>query len=182
MLSHLTFSTWLTLLRIALAPCVMTALYFQAWLVAAVIFIIAASTDFFDGYYARLYHQETQLGKILDPIADKILLIATMISLCASCKQTYIPLWFIMLFAGKDLLLVCGAVVLLHYKKSSVMNPSLFSKCLTAGFMIFLLYCIVLEMKYMTFDITGPLILLFAISTVVIFLDYSLKFYRLLKE
>ncbi len=182
MLSHLTFSTWLTLLRIALAPCVMMALYFQAWITAAVIFAIAAATDFFDGYYARLYDQETQLGKILDPVADKVLLIATMISLCAVCKQTSIPLWFIILFVSKDLLLVCGAVVLLHYKKLSVMNPSLFSKCVTACFMMFLIYCMLLEMKYMTLDITGPSILFFAASTMVIFLDYSLKFYRRLKE
>ncbi len=47
----------------------------------AIIFLIIGLTDFFDGYIARTYKQETKLGKILDPVADKVLLISTILPL-----------------------------------------------------------------------------------------------------
>ena len=68
----ITFSTWLTLTRIFLSPFIVAAIYTRLWTIACALFILASATDYFDGYFARLYNQESELGRILDPVADKI--------------------------------------------------------------------------------------------------------------
>jgi cardiolipin synthase len=77
----------LTLSRIVAIPLVIICLWFDTawgqWL-AMIIFVIAAVTDWFDGYFARRYHQISRLGRFLDPIADKLLVAAALVMLVAN--------------------------------------------------------------------------------------------------
>jgi cardiolipin synthase (CMP-forming) len=81
----------LTYARIAAVPVVVGCMYWQAilngglWLrwVALVIFIAAGVTDFFDGYFARIWGQQSSLGRMLDPIADKLLVASCLLMLAA---------------------------------------------------------------------------------------------------
>ena len=81
----------LTYARIAAVPLVVASMYWQAilqgglWLrwVALAIFIAAGVTDFFDGYLARSWDQQSKLGRMLDPIADKLLVSACLLMLAA---------------------------------------------------------------------------------------------------
>lgn len=74
---------------------------FAAWreLVAVVIFLIAALTDFLDGYLARSRDQVTTLGKLLDPIADKLLTVSAFISLV---ELNIAPAWMIVVIVGRE--------------------------------------------------------------------------------
>ncbi len=79
-----TLPNLLTFARIALVPVVVTLFYFDRplsnWIVAA-IFILACITDYLDGYFARILKQTTRFGTFLDPIADKLLVSATLLML-----------------------------------------------------------------------------------------------------
>src|SRR5262245_1258786 len=74
----------LTLSRIAAIPLVVVCLWFdRGWMqwLAMVLFVAACVTDWFDGYFARRYAQISRLGRFLDPIADKLLVAATLLML-----------------------------------------------------------------------------------------------------
>ncbi len=110
--------------------------------VACMIFAIAAISDGVDGYIARRYHQKSELGTFLDPLADKMLLVSAMILLSIRFKDTspfdLLPLWFPVLVISRDLI-VLGGVVLIHMLAGKVTaQPRFVGKCATFFQMIVL--------------------------------------------
>jgi len=74
----------LTVVRILLVPVLVYALMTErpgAWVAAATVFVVAASTDGLDGYFARAHGTVTNFGKVMDPVADKLLVAAALVSL-----------------------------------------------------------------------------------------------------
>jgi CDP-diacylglycerol--glycerol-3-phosphate 3-phosphatidyltransferase len=93
----------LTLFRLMCIPVVVICLYIPgrvASFLAALFFGLAFVTDFLDGYFARRYGDVTNLGKFLDPLADKILVSVTMIMLIT---LTRIPAWIVMLIIAREM-------------------------------------------------------------------------------
>ena len=92
----------LTLLRIFLVPFLVVVLltkFYGREYVGLAIFLIAAITDFFDGYFARRYNRMTRLGALLDPIADKLLMSAAFISLV---ELGLARAWMIVIIIGRE--------------------------------------------------------------------------------
>lgn len=98
----------LTCSRILLAIVMFCFLEFEFYLTGMVLFIIAASTDWIDGYYARKYGMVTTLGRILDPFADKVIICGAFIYLIASPAMLETPwglrAWMVVLIIGRELL------------------------------------------------------------------------------
>ena len=106
--SRLNPPTVLTLLRILTIPLVVFLLYtpegkeipFSRSLVTFALFVAAAVTDLFDGYLARKHQMVTSLGKLLDPVADKLLVCAAMIMLIPSHR---VPAWMVAIVVAREI-------------------------------------------------------------------------------
>ena len=108
-----TIPNWLCFLRIALIPVFSVLFIKDHFLIAAIVMIVAALTDLFDGKIARKYNQVSNLGKILDPIADKLSQMAIVIILLYKFwDNTFFKVLLFMFIAKEVLMLVGGALLL----------------------------------------------------------------------
>ncbi|PID82829.1 MAG: CDP-diacylglycerol--glycerol-3-phosphate 3-phosphatidyltransferase [Clostridiales bacterium] len=101
----MTVANKLTFIRFALAFLFVLLHYIfwcEAILPMTIIFIIAAITDFLDGYIARKYNQVTKLGKLIDPLADKVLVFS---ALLLFVEMSIIPAWPVIIILSRDLMI-----------------------------------------------------------------------------
>lgn len=118
----------LTVLRLFLVPVFILVFLLEGdqKTAAAIVFIIASTTDVLDGYIARKYNMSTKTGQLLDPLADKFMQIAVVVSLlCAKM----VPLWFVLVLASKELLMILGGFFL--YTKKTFVKSNVFGKANT---------------------------------------------------
>ena len=89
--------------RVALTIVLFVCMSFRRFDAAFVLFVLAASTDWLDGYFARRYGLVTQLGRILDPFADKLIICGTLIFL-AAVPESRVTAWMAVLVMARELL------------------------------------------------------------------------------
>lgn len=131
----------ITVFRILLVPAIVASLVYyhpqRDWLrfVALGIFILGTISDALDGTIARLYNQQSELGILLDPIADKLLILSTLIS-CSIIRglpdSMRIPAWFNLVVISRDALLITGAVITFAIQGKWRVKPSMLGKWTTA--------------------------------------------------
>ncbi|HCK98513.1 MAG TPA: CDP-diacylglycerol--glycerol-3-phosphate 3-phosphatidyltransferase [Candidatus Marinimicrobia bacterium] len=126
-----TKANFITILRILLTPLFIYFLfggrqYFE--ILALLIFILASTTDAYDGYIARKYSEVTNLGKFLDPLADKVLMSAAFISFVV---MGLIPLWMVILVILRDF--VVTGIRILMSTKDNIMVTSQSAKIKTGA-------------------------------------------------
>lgn len=95
----MTTASKITLVRVALIPVYMVLMLMGYTIPALLIFILASVTDFIDGYIARHYHQVSDFGKFLDPLADKLLVIAAMVIFVQWGRM---PAWALMIVLARE--------------------------------------------------------------------------------
>jgi cardiolipin synthase len=120
----ITLPNVLTVIRMALIPVFVGALYYQRFVWALAVFIIAGVTDGLDGLFARRFNQYSQLGQILDPIADKLLLVTSFITLSMPsvvepsalvqphARHLPVPFWVTAAVISRDVFIVVGAATI----------------------------------------------------------------------
>jgi CDP-diacylglycerol--glycerol-3-phosphate 3-phosphatidyltransferase len=111
------------------------------WL-AVGIFLFASVCDGVDGYIARRFHQRSELGALLDPLADKLLLVSGVVLLSLSNEPclTRLPLWFTGTVIGRDMLLLIGLVVMYITIGKPVIRPRWVGKTATVLQMVAVLW------------------------------------------
>ncbi len=130
----------LTVLRLMLViPFVMALLkmgdYPAARVVAMVLFGVMALSDLLDGIIARKFNQRTQLGAVLDPLADKAMIICATIVLAlpGTPPDVRLPTWVVVAVVAKDIWVLAGCVVVFMLSGGLRMGPSLSGKASTLG-------------------------------------------------
>jgi CDP-diacylglycerol--glycerol-3-phosphate 3-phosphatidyltransferase/cardiolipin synthase len=157
----MTWATRITIFRIVLIPVfvwlmveygdgVAAGQREEAWRYGAIaVFILASLSDALDGYLARHWNQRSNLGALLDPIADKLLLLAVLVTF-GILPPRYFPLWFTVIILSRDALLLLGYFVLRHFRHQIEIKPHWSGKLST--FLVFLaIGAVLLQLKGWTY-------------------------------
>ena len=174
----MTLATKITLIRVAMIPAYLVFMYLSGgqpnpWMWAGLaVFILASVTDFVDGYIARKYHQVSDFGKFLDPLADKLLTLAAM---CMFCQWGSFPAWALMIvltreFAVSGLRMVAGP-------KGKVIAAGKSGKFKTASSMIGL--CVLMAFPTVSW-LAWVVVALIVITTVYSGVEYFIQNWKVL--
>jgi cardiolipin synthase (CMP-forming) len=129
----------LTVFRMALIPIFVSLLFYQRFVLALVVFVVAGVTDGLDGLLARRFDQQSQLGTILDPIADKLMLVTAFVVLSMRAvfpqplpKHLPIPFWVTVSVISRDVFIIVGAAAINIMTGFRGFRPSFLGKASTA--------------------------------------------------
>jgi cardiolipin synthase (CMP-forming) len=115
----------ITLGRIILVPIIVWAIVSSQMEIAFAIFVIAGVSDAVDGFLAKRFNMTSELGALLDPLADKALLVSIYISLGVWGE---IPRWLVILVVSRDIMIVSAVIVSWLFDKPVAMKPLMVSK------------------------------------------------------
>ena len=172
---------FLTLGRMVLVPPIVVLLFFPGKLpsaVAAVIFLVASLTDFFDGLFARRFRAETSFGRFLDPIADKVLVTSTLIMLIALGR---VDAWIVMLIITREV--AVSSLRSITKSWDTTLKPSPMGKLKTV-FQFCAIVPLIIHYKYklfitIDFHMIGTVLIYIAlVLTVWSGIDYFVRFYH----
>jgi cardiolipin synthase len=170
---------FLSLLRIILVPVIVIFLIQGLYAKALIIFVIAGLTDALDGALARLLNKKTKLGSFLDPLADKILLSTSFISLAIF---GLIPSWLAVIVISRDFIILLGLLILSMMSVTYEIKPVFVSKVTTTLQIATVFFALLL--KTVTYDrisydwimILSWLTALFTVSSGLIYIIKGIKF------
>ena len=158
----------LTIIRLILIP-IFVVVFFShstnSLIYSISIFLLAGFTDFLDGYLARKYKLITKVGIVLDPLADKLMLMTVLSCLVI---KSYIPIWVLIVIAAKELFMIFSGLFL--YKKGTVIPSNRFGKIST------ILFYISIFILSLNEDIGILLLYISVISALIALINYSVLY------
>jgi cardiolipin synthase (CMP-forming) len=128
--SHVTLPNLITMVRILAVPLFVIFILSNSYGRAMAVFVIAGLSDLADGYIARNFKQKSPLGAILDPLADKLLMTASYLTLGYFGK---IPAWLTVVVICRDVVIVGGIITLKLFEVDFRIDPTRISKWATAS-------------------------------------------------
>lgn len=149
----------ITIARIALAPVLILLLKDEDYIAALAVFLIAGLSDALDGYIAKHYNLASRLGAILDPLADKVLLVSAYIMLSMLGP---VPFWLVLSVVFRDLLIVSGYLIYTSMVGPVQMRPSYLSK-LNTFMQILLIVAILIQLAFSVFYPVFTDVLIYAV-------------------
>jgi CDP-diacylglycerol--glycerol-3-phosphate 3-phosphatidyltransferase len=179
---QMTLSNKITIVRIAISPIIFIMLVNgnifgdnidQSWIdyFAGLLFVLASISDFFDGYIARELNQTTLSGSILDPLADKILMLCALLGLLYLGRA---DVWAIMLILSREFIITGIRTVVVQ--KGKDVSASLMGKAKTF-LQIFAIIFLIMQWEF------GEILLWISVFvTMYSGIEYSIYYYKILKE
>lgn len=169
----------ITITRITLTPLFITAIVYGRMNIALAFFAAAIISDGLDGFIARTRNQKTLLGTILDPVADKILLISAFICLAlVNGPPAYLrlPPYVPIIVISRDAIIVLGSIMIYVVKGDVKIEPSILGK-VTTFFQMITIVSILIQFKHSVYIWNTA-----AIFTIMSGIDYMTKGSRVLSE
>jgi len=168
----------LSIIRIALVYPILNNIYLGNFKISVIFFLVASLTDALDGFLARKMHWQTDLGQILDPVADKLLLSGTIFILWLN---NFIPFYIFIIFISRDAAILIGAAIQMSIIESDTPAPNLLGK-LTTSLQIIYISLIFLNEIFglnLTFNFLDVLIIFVTLLSLLV---YSLNWYKDLRK
>lgn len=163
----------LTLLRLVLIAPFLVFLYQHEYVLAFILFVFAGLSDALDGWLARHFHWQSSLGSFIDPLADKLLIASSFISLALIGE---LPWWLVILVFFRDLTISMGVVAWFYFIHRKLdFEPTLMSKLNTTLQLALVSFCL-FELAFFAFNpiVIKTLIVVTAITTTGTYIDYVL--------
>jgi cardiolipin synthase len=135
----------ISILRIVLVAPVVWALATQQFMLALLLFAVAGISDGLDGFLAKHFHWESRLGSILDPIADKLLLLASFATLS---WLGLLPIWLLWLVVARDLIIISGGLAYHYYLGEFDLSP-LWSSKINTTLQIALVLLVMIQQQWL---------------------------------
>lgn len=158
----MTVANLITLLRVVLVPIIVWSMLSGQMMMAFLLFLLAGISDAVDGAVARYFNQQSEFGTVLDPVADKTLLVSVFIVLS---YLGYVPLWLVILIVSRDLLIVVGVMLVFVLGKTVTIRPLWVSKANTVAQILLAAWML----AWLAFELNIPLVqLMLEWSTVIL--------------
>ena len=157
----------LTIIRIALVYPILNNIYLGNFEISIIYFIVASVTDGLDGFIARKMNWQTELGTLLDPVADKILLSGSIFILWLN---QYIPFYIFVIFFSRDVAILLGAAIRMSVIESDTPTPNFLGKLTTTLQIIYIAIIFlkeIIELDFGLFSLDVFIILLTILSLIV---------------
>jgi cardiolipin synthase len=176
----------LTVIRILLVPLFLYKALTGDITFAAAVYIAAAITDGLDGFIARFWHMQTRLGTFLDPLADKLLIATSFVTLAILGMA---PLWLTITVLSRDVIIAMGSLIVYLMQGNLTVHPRPIGKITTFFqflYVLLVLVTVVVQTRgYKTFwtaALTDPVALLVGALTVISLAVYIIDGFRALED
>jgi len=171
----------LTLIRILMVPLFIWCLYMNFNLAAIVVFVVAAFTDYLDGYLARKHGLVTTFGKLMDPLADKILTISALVCFL-ELDVRFLTAWMVVIIIARELIVT--GIRLIALDENKVIAASWWGKSKTVSQMVAIIALMldrIVKLDIGAVSLTGIAVWVMVILTVYSGFDYIKKNFSLFK-
>lgn len=162
----------LTILRILLVPLFVGLLIYEHVTYALITLFVAALTDALDGSIARIANQRTRVGAYLDPLADKLLLMSSFVTLSI---LDVVPVWSVILVVSRDAILLTGTVLARLTDTSIDLSPTALGKATTAFQLGYVILVVLVMARPQELPLLDPLLYLMSACTVLSGFHYLLR-------
>ena len=164
----------LTIVRIALVYPILNNIYLGNFEISIIYFIVASITDGLDGFIARKMNWQTELGTLLDPVADKILLSGSIFILWLN---QYIPFYIFVIFFSRDIAILLGAAIRMTIIQSDTPTPNFLGKLTTTLQIIYIAIIFLKEIIDIDFGLL-PLDVFIILVTILSLVVYTYNWVR----